>query len=158
MMKTIEQQIALMSLHWSRFALKAHSDTWAVWRGPLAGIEKTYEIEIFYSLPPKGPWAGEPVFPDVRVVWPKLKPNFEAAEEAPLPHVYLNRDYLPWSPLCLFDPAQDEWTSDDYLALTIVPWTADWLACYEAWRVTGRWEGGGRHGRRPSLASLRRCA
>lgn len=158
MMKTIDQQITLMSLHWGRFAIDSRWRTGAVWRGPLAGIEKTYEIEIAYSLPPQGPWRGEPVFPIVRVMWPELKPNFEAAEEAPLPHVYLCRDYLPQSPLCLFDPAQDEWTPEDYLALTTVPWTADWLACYEAWRVTGRWEGGGRHGRRPSLASARRCA
>jgi len=29
------------------------------------------------------------------------------------------------------------------IADTIVPWTADWLAHYEIWLVTGDWYGGG---------------
>lgn len=32
-----------------------------------------------------------------------------------------------------------------HLSQTIVPWSADWLACYELWLMTGRWTGGGRH-------------
>jgi hypothetical protein len=27
---------------------------------------------------------------------------------------------------------------DDLIALTTVPWAADWLACYEGWLATGR--------------------
>jgi len=38
---------------------------------------------------------------------------------------------------------------DDLIALTTVPWAADWLACYEGWLATGRWHGGGRHARTP---------
>ena len=84
-------------------------------------------------------------FPRVRVITPRLAPNTKAAEEAPLPHVYLDDRDIPNSPLCLFDPDQNEWSHDDYLALTTVKWSADWLACYEIWQVTGRWRGGGRH-------------
>jgi hypothetical protein len=157
-MKTIEQQISLMRLHWPRFSL-VHQDTNLVmWRGQLAGNEKLYELEIAHGIPLPGLFGGPYSFPVVRVLWPELKPNFDAPEEAPLPHVYFSKAYLPLSPLCLFDPDQSEWTHNDYLAFTTIPWSADWLACYEAWRVTGRWEGGGRHGRRPSLRSLRRCA
>ena len=29
--------------------------------------------------------------------------------------------------------------------MTIVPWTIDWLACYEGWLATGEWAGGGIH-------------
>jgi hypothetical protein len=47
--------------------------------------------------------------------------------------------------LCLFDPSACEWTPCDLLAETTVPWTIDWLACYEGWRATGEWTGGGRH-------------
>lgn len=157
-MKTIDQQITLMWLHWSGFVLEHRTANWALWRGPLAGIEKTYEIEIGYGLPLPGLQRGDRRFPTVRVLWPELKPNFDAEEEAPLPHVFFDMTYLPLSPLCLFDPAQSEWSHDDFLAFTTIPWAADWLACYEGWRVTGRWEGGGRHGRRPSMRALRRCA
>ena len=31
------------------------------------------------------------------------------------------------------------------VARIIVPWTIDWLACYEGWLATGEWTGGGRH-------------
>uniref|UniRef100_UPI0031016DE1 hypothetical protein n=1 Tax=Neorhizobium sp. EC2-8 TaxID=3129230 RepID=UPI0031016DE1 len=27
----------------------------------------------------------------------------------------------------------------------IVPWTLDWLACYEDWLLSGIWHGGGQH-------------
>ncbi|ACP23444.1 hypothetical protein NGR_b19970 (plasmid) [Sinorhizobium fredii NGR234] len=57
-------------------------------------------------------------------------------------HVY-DRDGDPR--LCLCDPAADEWDATMHLSRTIVPWSADWLACYELWLMTGRWTGGGRH-------------
>ncbi len=157
-MKTIDQQITMMRLHWPDFVVGGQSAELVRWRGPLAGNEKTYEIEITHGIPLPGLAGGPYDFPIVRVLWPELKPNFDAEEEAPLPHVYFNRSYLPASPLCLFDPDKREWTQKDYLALTTVPWAADWLACYEAWRATGKWFGGGRHGRRPPLSQLRKCA
>ena len=47
--------------------------------------------------------------------------------------------------LCLFDPDREQWCASDLIADTTVPWTVDWLACYEGWLATGRWHGGGRH-------------
>jgi hypothetical protein len=84
----------------------------------------------------------------VRILSPKLVPRFDAPEEAPLPHVFFDKEDLSLSPLCLFDPMTNEWTHDDLIARTTVPWAADWLACYEGWAATGRWYGGGRHGAR----------
>jgi len=53
---------------------------------------------------------------------------------------------LPERPiLCLYDPATNEWSPDKAIAKTIIPWTIDWLACYEGWLATGEWTGGGRH-------------
>ena len=54
-----------------------------------------------------------------------------------LPHTY------PGNELCLFYPG--EWQHDRFLAVTIVPWTAEWLLHYEIWLATGEWTGGGRH-------------
>jgi hypothetical protein len=31
------------------------------------------------------------------------------------------------------------------VALTIIPWAAQWLVCYEIWHATGQWVGGGAH-------------
>ena len=76
-----------------------------------------------------------------------LNPEFDALEEAPLPHVYFDDKDITLSPLCLFDPDANEWSHEDLIAETTVPWAADWLACYEGWLASGRWHGGGRHGR-----------
>ena len=43
--------------------------------------------------------------------------------------------------LCLYYPRDESWTPRLLLALTIVPWTAYWLACYELWLRTGQWYG-----------------
>src|SRR4029079_18395204 len=84
-------------------------------------------------------------FPLVRILSPRLVPRFDAAEEAPLPHVYFEEHDITLSPLCLFDPEAGEWSHDDLIAHTTIPWAADWLACYEGWLATDRWLGGGRH-------------
>jgi hypothetical protein len=45
--------------------------------------------------------------------------------------------------LCLH--LREEWTPDQYIAETIVPWTALWLINYEYWLASGAWLGGGQH-------------
>ena len=50
-----------------------------------------------------------------------------------LPHIY--RD----GSLCLHEA--HEWTPAMALVDTVVPWTAEWLAHYELWKVRGRWYG-----------------
>lgn len=51
------------------------------------------------------------------------------------PHRY------PDGSLCLFYPADRSWRDDSLIALTIVPWAAEWLYYYECWRDTGTWFG-----------------
>lgn len=145
-MKTIRQQIQSMRQRWPGFDLGEETVDKAVWFGSLAGIERSYRVMIEFGLPrPKAAPTMWRRFPVVRVLSPALKPNFDAQEEAPLPHVYFVDPDITLSPLCLFDVEADEWTHDDLVALTTVPWAADWLACYEGWLATGRWFGGGRH-------------
>lgn len=138
-----------MQRHWPEFDMASRTQVAVTWFGWLAGIERRYRIMVEYDLPPRSV-SNEVAqrFPLVRVMSPALEPNFDAKEEAPLPHVYFDDLDLTLSPLCLFDPDKDEWTHNDLIALTTVPWAADWLACYEGWLATGRWFGGGRHVRR----------
>jgi hypothetical protein len=139
-----------MQQHWPAFDLAEERLDKAVWFGPLAGLERTYRLMIEYGLPNR---TAAPQmcrrFLVVRVLSPRLEPRFNAVEEAPLPHVYFSGPDLTLSPLCLFDVETGEWTHDDLIALTTVPWAADWLACYECWLATGRWYGGGRHAATP---------
>lgn len=149
-MKTIRQQVQAMRRRWPGFELGDEIVDKAVWFGSLAGIECSYRIVIEYGLPkPNAAARLWRRFPVVLVLSPPLKPNFDAAEEAPLPHVYFADPDITLSPLCLFDVAAGEWTHDDLIADTTVAWAADWLACYEGWLATGRWFGGGRHAVRP---------
>ena len=72
--------------------------------------------------------------------------------EGQLPHVYPPLDDPT---LCLFDPRTEEWSPSVPIAETIVPWSLDWLACYEHWLMTGIWTGGGRHaGDAPTSATM----
>jgi hypothetical protein len=119
----------------------------AVWFGSLIGIERPYRVMVEYGLPISRSTELWRRFPLVRVLSPALVPRFDVAEERPLPHVYFDEHDITLSPLCLFDPEADEWSHDDFIADTTIPWAADWLACYEGWQATGRWYGGGRHGR-----------
>jgi hypothetical protein len=139
-----------MQRHWPGFALAEETLDKAVWFGSLAGLERMYRLMIEYGLPTRAT-ADEMCrrLPLVRVLSPRLDLRFDAPEEAPLPHVYFTEPDLTLSPLCLFDVEAGEWTHDDLIALTTIPWAADWLACYEGWLATGRWFGGGRHARRP---------
>lgn len=52
-----------------------------------------------------------------------------------LPHTYADNT------LCLY--RTDDWDRFMQLADTIIPWTAEWLAFYEIWLLSGDWEGGG---------------
>ncbi len=74
--------------------------------------------------------------PIVSVIDPLLRRRFT---EEPIPHLY-SGDYL-----CLYRPKYQEWTSYDYIAETIIPWTSLWLYYYEVWHATGEWLGGGEH-------------
>ena len=44
---------------------------------------------------------------------------------------------LEFPPLCLYDPAQREWSPNMFIADTIIPWTIKWLLFFEDWLGTG---------------------
>lgn len=130
---SIEGQVTSMRRDWPTFRVSrlSRQKGAARWVGELRQFQ-IYRIEILYKVG---------YAPIVRVVSPALI-RLPDNPEGSLPHVY-GRASDPT--LCLYDPAQGEWDETMHLSQTIVPWSADWLACYELWLMTGRWTGGGRH-------------
>ena len=61
------------------------------------------------------------------------------ADDPVIPHVY------PGPRPCPYLPGSGEWSLDQFVADTIVPWTSLWLYHYEVWHATGEWLGGGVH-------------
>lgn len=150
--KALEKQIASMAARWPQFeVVPGLGPQTAVWFGDLKGLERTFRLSIEYGMPMHGEDELHRMMPVVRVLNPSLVMNFDAEEEAPLPHVYFQKPDYRLSPLCLFDPEANEWDQSMLIADTTVPWAIRWLASYEMWEATGRWIGGGRHyeGERP---------
>lgn len=85
-------------------------------------LSRNYRVHITYR-------TG--TAPEVSVTEPRLRTRQGEA----LPHVY------PGEQLCLNYPW--EWRPAMLIARTLLPWTAEWLAHYEIWLVTGTWTGGG---------------
>lgn len=100
-----------------------------VWIGSITPTEdsRTYTVKVEYRS------SSNPL---VSVIDPPLQ---KRSDDRPIPHIYAG-DYL-----CLYKPKYLEWTSQDYIAETIVPWTSLWLYFYEVWLATGEWLGGGEH-------------
>jgi hypothetical protein len=89
-------------------------------------ISDSYSVQIRF---------GNGMIPAVNVLSPTLVPRPGATR---LPHVY------PGDKLCLYTFDNGDYNySRDYIADTIIPWTAEWLAHYEIWFATGVWHGGG---------------
>ena len=141
----LQVQVNAMARQWPQFQVSRPGDQLVIWSGDLQGLERSFHITIEYGIPKQDDQVMYRLMPVVRVQHPSLVLNPEAAEEAPLPHVYPDKENYCLSPLCLFDPAAGEWNHSMKIADTTVPWTVRWLACYEIWEATGRWVGGGRH-------------
>ncbi len=140
----ITSQRARMNALWPgfRFGRAGRSNYGARWVGDVKPQFTRFTIELRYRLC---------MMPEVRVLSPTLV-RLPDNPEGQLPHVYPPTDDPV---LCLFDPAADEWHPGMYLAETTIPWSLDWLACYELWLMTGQWVGGGRHGSQlPDLRSM----
>jgi hypothetical protein len=136
---SIDEQVAAMKGTWPQFAARrvdrrAQS---ARWVGSVRPQYACYSLEIRYEL-------GS--FPEVRVLSPELI-RMPGNVEGQLPHVYPPAEDPT---LCLFDPRELEWSPAMTIAGTTLPWSLDWLACYELWLMTGRRTGGGRHARSES--------
>jgi hypothetical protein len=140
---SIDEQIEAMQSAWPSFEAARRTDRAATWVGGLRPGLMTYRIEIDYQVPLIieliNPLRQQP---RVRVLSPTLK-HRRGDPQGELPHVYWDDPERP--ALCLFDHEGRQWSPTDLLADTTVPWTIDWLACYEGWRATGEWAGGGRH-------------
>jgi hypothetical protein len=120
----IGRQIAAMQSYFPQFQFRRakrghHRPTWI---GTLQPTEKSpeYVVKVTYSYSPDE-------YPKVWVVSPPIDPSSR--------HLY--RD----GSLCLHYPKDWDWRPQEYLAKTIIPWTAEWLAFYEIWRLTGEWYG-----------------
>ena len=141
---SIERQDAAIRAAWPTFRLVASSERDATWQGTLKPLMLAYEVRISHRIPLVveriDPLRQQP---EVRVVSPLLRRR-PGDVEGSLPHVYVDRAGNDPT-LCLFDHETDEWTPFRLLAETTVPWALDWLGCYEGWRATGEWTGGGRH-------------
>lgn len=85
-------------------------------------LSPNYAIDLRYRLGRR---------PEVHVVDPQLE-----AQDGLLPHHYADSGGI-----CL--SLGYEWDLSLHLALTTIPWTAEWLFHYEIWQFTGEWHGGG---------------
>jgi hypothetical protein len=145
-MRSLAEQIHAMAIEWPQFRpVTGLGPRSVVWFGDLRGLDRTFHLSIEYGLPMTGLGDMYRIMPLVRVLRPSLVPNWDAAEEAPLPHVYFDRPDIRLSPLCLYDPKAAEWDRSMLISRTTVGWAVRWLAAYEFWEATGRWIGGGRH-------------
>ena len=139
MKQTTVTQVRQMRGKWPGFRVALRKKDRVCWEGELRPIQKTYTVRVALRLVP------EPVPPNpiVVVLRPLLHGRVENPDEA-IPHVYTNPVNLLLPLLCLFHPPTDRFDPRrDSVADTIVPWTTEWLACYEGWLATGTWFGGG---------------
>jgi hypothetical protein len=144
--KSLGAQVQAMTRDWPQLQpSRGLGKRSVIWFGDLKGLSRAFHISIEYGLPIKGRQDLYRVMQVVLVLRPSLVPNWEAEEEAPLPHVYFEPPDIRLSPLCLFDPKVGEWDASMLISRTTVGWTVRWLAAYEFWEMTGRWIGGGRH-------------
>lgn len=86
-----------------------------------------YTVEICYLLK-----SG----PNIRVLNPALERNWKNAR---IEHTYDEKT------LCLYHPLYGDFTYDNLISETIIPWISLWLYHYENWHMTGDWLGGGSH-------------
>ena len=143
---SLAEQVRAMRALWPGFeAVPGVGLDTVVWFGDLTGFERSFHLFVQYGLPLSGRHEMFRLMPEVRVLRPRLLLNWDAAQEAPLPHVYFDKDDLPGSPLCLFDPRLREWDASLLIARTTIPWAERWLWNYELWEATGEWHGGGTH-------------
>lgn len=141
---SIAEQVGHMERLWPDFELLHRSSWWCAWEGIVTPLQRTYRLRVGYTLPAlrDGVLFGFSV-PNPSVV--VEAPLLEHRGEEFIPHIFPN----PFSPdrprLCLAFHPEGEWLSSMPIAETTIPWACQWLDCYEGWRATGEWRGGGLH-------------
>lgn len=140
---TTREQDRLVRQHWPSFSTLKQSRSLAAWEGTLRPLCKTYRIQVMLQRPDK---LAENCLPLVVVLDPLLRRR-PSAPEQPIPHIYLNPNprCQDFPVLCLYYPPRGEWHGGKAVGKTIIPWTSEWLICYEGWLATGEWMGGGIH-------------
>lgn len=127
--KKLSEQIAYMKKKFPQFVTKFTSPSSMKVEGALRPSARSclYEFVLKYKLSD---------MPNITIVSPKLELNTNGEK---VPHLYSSGN------LCLYRPKYNEFKKSDFLADTIIPWTALWLYYYELWHTTGEWLGGGEH-------------
>ena len=131
-----------MQRRWPTFSTLSRNRSSVSWQGEVRPLSRAYTVHVgLQRRSDAADWL-----PLVVVLDPLLRRRPEEPGE-PIPHIYPNPDSrhakLPF--LCLYDPRAGEWHGGMAVAKTIIPWTVEWLACYEGWLATGTWTGGGVH-------------
>ena len=114
--KDLGVQIAWMQRFFPRFEYRWGS---GIWFGTLRPRDSSPEYVVRVA-------ARMESTPVVHILEPEI---------ITAPHRYSDRS------LCLFYPQDRSWSASSIIALTIVPWTAEWLWLYECWCDTGEWFG-----------------
>lgn len=136
----VKSHINNMRRRFPAMKLSQRPDGLLVWQGPVKPAGQEYEIRL---AAPSGPgrWR-HPVIthqPTVEILAPAPVRRTGAPDE-PIPHL----EYAEWPgrrALCLYDWQRWEWHPGLPIA-DLVPWTSEWLLCYELWHATGVWHGG----------------
>ena len=146
-MITVGEQVADMASVFPSWSCERLTGRTAVWVGQLQPHKTSYAVRIEYTEPllPEGR-STLYVQPLVEILGRQLERRFGNAEGS-LPHVYVAHPRTnrlgPF--LCLFDDKDSQWTPNDLISNTTVPWASNWLSCYESWLATGKWFGTGKH-------------
>jgi len=117
-------------------SLVAGSFIWEFWARPTP-LSRRYKLRIKFR-------HGDS--PHVYVDDPDLT---ILAEGKKLPHVYKQKP----TRLCLYLPGTGQWSPDQWITKTIIPWAILWLFYFEDWLATNEWKGGGMH---PELRNEKR--
>ena len=142
---SIREQMDRMRRTWPDFTVLCATDWYVNWEGRLRPLAMRYTVHVSLCLGVQLRNAALVGFsPKVTVTEPLLRSRPEQPEE-PIPHIYPNGSDQDRPVLCLFLPGAGEWSFDNAVADTTIPWAVDWLACYEGWLATGEWTGGGVH-------------
>jgi hypothetical protein len=113
------REVTLMRKHFPAFRHRLKQGV-LTYHGSLQPTEQSprYQVQLLYA------------YGDQPKVWIR-----QPALRCDAPHRYTDKS------LCLYYPSDRSWSPDSGIAQTIVPWTAEWLYCYELWLVMGVWVG-----------------
>lgn len=125
-------QLHAMRLRYPQFESEKLPNGTIRWVGVIQPILQPYRIGVLWNLNMK--------IPQVVVLNPALKPRHGGKFED-VPHLLFDDENPEFSGLCLFDPDKEEWTNEDLIADTTIPWACEWLMYYELWHLDGTWRG-----------------